>query len=144
MLLQELKDNFATWNLNQSFAILDDKIVLISLTRFLSDVEEVSSPTAKKTKKDDLLNSLGESFPFYQEITVPDVDKEATPSLPPGPSRPIKSSSLKFSNYIRSELSYSKIIFILHFSFYLTTLFRAEETPVSSTSIYIIQIHCLS
>ena len=34
--------------------------------------------------------------------------------------------------YIGSELSYSKIIFILHFSFYLTTLFRAEETRVSS------------
>ena len=98
MLLQELKDNFATWNLNQSFVILDDKIVLISLTRFLSDVKEDSSPTAKKTKKDDFLNSLGESFPFCQEITVPDVDMEATPSLPPGPSRLIKSSSLKFSN----------------------------------------------
>ena len=37
-----------------------------------------------------------------------------------------------FYFYIGSELSYSKIIFILHFSFYLTTLFRAEETPVSS------------
>ena len=32
MLLQELKDNFATWNLNQSFEILDDKIVLACLT----------------------------------------------------------------------------------------------------------------
>ena len=32
MLLQELKYNFATWNLNQSFEILDDKIVLACLT----------------------------------------------------------------------------------------------------------------
>ena len=53
MLLQELKDNFATWNLNQSFEILDDKIVLIYLTRFLSDVKEVSSPTVKKMKKEE-------------------------------------------------------------------------------------------
>ena len=96
MLLQELRDNFATWNLNQSFAILDDKIVLEYLTRFLSDVKEVSSPTAKKSKKDDFLNSLGEFFPFYQEITVPDVDMQA---LPPGPSRPIRSSSLTSSNF---------------------------------------------
>ena len=37
-----------------------------------------------------------------------------------------------FTIYIRSELNYSKIIFYFTFSFYLTTLFRAEESPVSS------------
>ena len=99
MLLQELKDNFATWNINQRFELLDDKIILKNLTRFLESVKEASSPTGKKSKKDDLLKSLGEFFSFYQEITVPDIDMQDTPSLPPGPSRPIRSSSLTSSNF---------------------------------------------
>ena len=42
MVLAELKNNFATWNVNQSFAIRDDFSLLIDITRVLTDAKDVS------------------------------------------------------------------------------------------------------
>ena len=73
----ELKGNFGTWNLNRTLEILDDKVLLKCITKFLSDVKMVSAPSVKKKKKHVLINSVGD---LYQEITVPDIDMEATSS----------------------------------------------------------------